>query len=61
MPKKSDDLYNDKVIAGFAGGTADAFTLFERFEGKLQKHSGHFGAQRSSLQKIGAPTKCCVD
>src|ERR1044072_723054 len=30
-------LYNDKVLAGFAGGTADAFTLFERFEGKLEK------------------------
>jgi len=32
--------YNDKVLAGFAGGTADAFTLFERFEGKLQEHGG---------------------
>src|SRR6201996_5575035 len=36
--KKVRRLYNDKVIAGFAGGTADAFTLFERFEGKLQKY-----------------------
>ena len=34
-------LYKDNVIAGFAGATADAFTLFERFEGKLEKHSGH--------------------
>ena len=34
-------LYEDQVIAGFAGGTADAFTLFERFEGKLQKHQGN--------------------
>lgn len=33
-------IFNDKVIVGFAGGTADAFTLFERFEGKLQAHSG---------------------
>jgi ATP-dependent HslUV protease subunit HslV len=33
-------IYNDKVIAGFAGGTADAFTLSERFQGKLEKHSG---------------------
>ena len=33
-------LYKDKVLAGFAGGTADAFTLFERFEGKLTKHQG---------------------
>src|SRR6185312_12545874 len=36
--RKVRKLYNDKVIAGFAGGTADAFTLFERFEGKLEKY-----------------------
>src|ERR1700749_3347657 len=36
--KKVRRLFNDKVIAGFAGGTADAFTLFERFEGKLEKY-----------------------
>ena len=36
--KKVRRLYNDKVLAGFAGGTADAFTLFERFEGKLEKY-----------------------
>ena len=35
--RKVRRLYNDKVLAGFAGGTADAFTLFERFEGKLEK------------------------
>ncbi|TDY03885.1 ATP-dependent protease subunit HslV [Thiohalophilus thiocyanatoxydans] len=34
-------LYHGKVLAGFAGGTADAFTLFEYFEGKLEKHSGN--------------------
>lgn len=34
-------LYKDRVLAGFAGGTADAFTLFERFEGKLQERSGN--------------------
>ncbi len=39
--RKVRRLSNDKVLAGFAGGTADAFTLFERFEGKLEKHSGH--------------------
>ncbi|MCX7125152.1 MAG: ATP-dependent protease subunit HslV [Gammaproteobacteria bacterium] len=39
--KKVRRLYNNQVIAGFAGGTADAFTLFERFEGKLEKHQGH--------------------
>ncbi|HEY4213131.1 MAG TPA: ATP-dependent protease subunit HslV [Steroidobacteraceae bacterium] len=36
--KKVRRLFNDKVLAGFAGGTADAFTLFERFEGKLEKY-----------------------
>lgn len=39
--RKVRRLYQNKVIAGFAGGTADAFTLFERFEGKLEKHSGN--------------------
>ena len=39
--RKVRRLFGDKVIAGFAGGTADAFTLFERFEGKLEKHSGN--------------------
>lgn len=38
--RKVRRLYGEKVIAGFAGGTADAFTLFERFEGKLEKHGG---------------------
>jgi ATP-dependent HslUV protease, peptidase subunit HslV len=39
--RKVRRLHHDRVIAGFAGGTADAFTLFERFEAKLDKHSGH--------------------
>jgi len=39
--RKVRRLYKDRVIAGFAGATADAFTLFERFEGKLERHSGH--------------------
>lgn len=39
--KKVRRLYNGKVLAGFAGGTADAFTLFERFEAKLEMHQGH--------------------
>ena len=38
--RKVRRLYNDKVLAGFAGGTADAFTLFERFEAQLEKHQG---------------------
>ncbi len=39
--RKVRRLYKDQVIAGFAGATADAFTLFERFEGKLERHSGN--------------------
>lgn len=39
--RKVRRLHNDQVIAGFAGGTADAFTLFERFEGKLQSYNGN--------------------
>lgn len=39
--RKVRRLYKDQILAGFAGATADAFTLFERFEGKLEKHSGH--------------------
>ena len=39
--RKVRRLYQGRVVAGFAGGTADAFTLFERFEGKLEKHQGN--------------------
>ncbi|MCK9508441.1 MAG: ATP-dependent protease subunit HslV [Pigmentiphaga sp.] len=39
--RKVRRLYKDLVLAGFAGATADAFTLIERFEGKLEKHQGH--------------------
>lgn len=39
--RKVRRLYHDSVLTGFAGGTADAFTLFERLEGKLEKHQGH--------------------
>ena len=49
--KKVRRLYNGKVIAGFAGGTADAFTLFERFEGKLEKHGGHLTRSAVELAK----------
>ncbi len=44
-------LYKDKVIAGFAGGTADAFTLFERFESKLEQHNGHLTRAAVELAK----------
>jgi len=49
--RKVRRLYHDKVIAGFAGGTADAFTLFERFEGKLEKHQGHLMRSAVELAK----------
>jgi len=49
--KKVRRLYQDKVLAGFAGGTADAFTLFERFEGKLEKHQGHLVRSAVELAK----------
>ncbi len=39
--RKIRRIYNDEILAGFAGGTADAFTLFERFEAKLEKHQGN--------------------
>ncbi len=39
--RKVRRLYHDRILAGFAGGTADAFTLFERFEGKLEEHRGN--------------------
>ena len=49
--RKVRRIYGDRVIAGFAGGTADAFTLFERFEGKLEKHSGHLVRSAVELAK----------
>lgn len=49
--KKVRRLYNDKVIAGFAGGTADAFTLFELFERKLEMHQGHLVKAAVELAK----------
>jgi ATP-dependent HslUV protease subunit HslV len=49
--RKVRHLYQNKVIAGFAGGTADAFTLFERFEGKLEKHSGNLTRSAVELAK----------
>jgi ATP-dependent HslUV protease subunit HslV len=49
--RKVRRLHHDKVIAGFAGGTADAFTLFERFEAKLDKHSGHLLRSAVELAK----------
>ena len=49
--RKVRRLYDEKIIAGFAGGTADAFTLFERFEAKLQKHQGNLMRAAVELAK----------
>jgi len=49
--RKVRRLYNDKVLAGFAGGTADAFTLFERFEAKLEAHNGQLVRAAVELAK----------
>ncbi|HEX6591923.1 MAG TPA: ATP-dependent protease subunit HslV [Moraxellaceae bacterium] len=49
--RKVRRLYNNQVLAGFAGGTADAFTLFDYFEAKLQKHGGHLLRSAVELAK----------
>jgi len=49
--RKVRKLYHDRVLAGFAGATADAFTLFERFEAKLEKHQGHLARSAIELTK----------
>jgi len=49
--KKVRRLYHGQVLAGFAGATADAFTLFERFEGQLEKHQGHLVRAAVELAK----------
>ncbi len=49
--RKVRRLYHERILAGFAGGTADAFTLFERFEAKLEKHQGHLLRSAVELAK----------
>ncbi len=49
--RKVRRLYHDRILAGFAGGTADAFTLFERFESKLDKHQGNLMRSAVELAK----------
>lgn len=58
--RKVRRIYKDSVIVGFAGGTADAFTLFERFEGKLEMHQGHLVKAAVELAKDWRTDKCCV-
>ena len=50
--RKVRRLYNEQVLAGFAGGTADAFTLFERFEEQLEKHHGKLVRAAVELAKL---------
>ena len=59
--KKVRRLYHDQVLAGFAGGTADAFTLFERFESKLEQHQGNLMRAAVELAKDYVLTAHCVD
>jgi ATP-dependent HslUV protease subunit HslV len=49
--RKVRRIHNDRILAGFAGATADAFTLFERFEAKLDKHQGHLTRAAVELAK----------
>lgn len=49
--RKVRKLHHDRVLAGFAGATADAFTLFERFEAKLEKHQGHLARAAIELTR----------
>lgn len=49
--RKVRRLYHDRILAGFAGGTADAFTLFERFEGQLERHGGNMTRAAVELAK----------
>jgi ATP-dependent HslUV protease, peptidase subunit HslV len=58
--RKVRRLYKNQVIAGFAGATADAFTLFERFESKLEMHSGHLTRAAVELAKDWRTDRCCA-
>ena len=58
--RKLRRLAGGSVIAGFAGATADAITLFERLEGKLEQYAGQLSAPASSSPRIGAPTATCA-
>src|SRR5258708_24647512 len=55
--KKIRRLYQDKILAGFAGSTADAFSLFSRFEGKLEQYAGNLGRSAVELAKEGRTDK----
>jgi len=58
--RKVRRIHQGRILAGFAGGTADAFTLFERFEAKLDKHQGNLLRSAVNWQKTGVVTGHCV-
>ncbi|AIM13151.1 ATP-dependent protease peptidase subunit [Bacillus anthracis] len=58
--RKVRKLFQGKVLAGFAGSVADAFTLFEMFEGKLEEYNGTCSVLLLRWQNNGAATKCYV-
>jgi ATP-dependent HslUV protease subunit HslV len=58
--RKVRKLHHDQVLAGFAGATADAFTLFERFEAKLEKHQATWCARPSSSPSDWRTDRCCA-
>ena len=55
--RKVRRLYNDRILAGLAGATADAFSLLARFEGKLEQYPATWSGRRSSSARSGAPTR----
>ena len=57
--RKVRRLHNGAILAGFAGSTADALTLFDKFESKLQEFNGNLRRARSRWPRIGAPTVSC--
>jgi ATP-dependent HslUV protease subunit HslV len=58
--RKVRRLYHNRVIVGFAGTTADAFTLFERFDQKLEQYNGNLLRAAVELTKDCGPTGCCA-
>ena len=58
--KKLRRLYNGKIVAGFAGATADAFALFTRFESKLEKHQGHLARAAIDSGKAQATLEALI-
>ena len=58
--RKVRRLYQNRILAGFAGGTADAFTLFERFEAKLENTRATCSVRPWNWPRTGVPTACCA-